>query len=147
MNLVRDTYYGPVCKIQSEHLKPVTELVANNIINTLRPLHSTFLHFPICCTANIDSRCKRWDGLYWNTEKESKKFLYKSLRNNLPYKREYMCICCVFFTSRVLNYVTGIIGLTEYKSEVAYKTSGNNTPQEVKLGCLMRAFWSLPVPI
>lgn len=30
---------------------------------------------------------------------------------------------------------------------MACKMSGDNIPREVKLGCLTRAFWSLPVPI
>lgn len=35
----------------------------------------------------------------------------------------------------------------EWEKEMARKMSGGNMPQEVKLGCLTRAFWSLPDPI
>lgn len=35
----------------------------------------------------------------------------------------------------------------EWEKEMARKMSGGNMPWEVKLGCLTRAFWSLPDPI
>ena len=65
--------------------------------------------------------------------------------------RVHMCVCmCVnvcVSCQRAWDSITTILRQTEIKSKVALKTSNRNEPQEVKLGCLMRAFWSLPVPI